>query len=84
MRAPHAVMRDPGENRALALLILRTIAGALFIYGVVQIIIGVVGPAIGVATAAPFRTQGVLHGVAGLVLWLLARPVARVIVRGLE
>ena len=77
-------MRDPSENRAVALLILRTIAGALLIYGVVQLIIGVVGPAIRVTTAAPFRAQGVLHGVAGLVLWLLARPAARVIVRGLE
>lgn len=77
-------MRDSSENRAVALLILRTIAGALLIYGVVQLIIGVVGPAIGVTTAAPFRAQGVLHGVAGLVLWLLARPTAHVIVRGLE
>lgn len=74
-----ATRRDAGSEREPS-----TIAGALLIYGVVQLIIGVVGPAIGVTTAAPFRAQGVLHGVAGLVLWLLARPAARVIVRGLE
>ncbi|HEY6926225.1 MAG TPA: hypothetical protein VI653_22265 [Steroidobacteraceae bacterium] len=75
-------MRDPAENRALAALILRTIAGALIVYGVVQLVIGVVGPATGVAAAAPFRTQGVLHGLAGVIVWVLAAPLARIIARG--
>lgn len=77
-------MRDPTETRTLAGLILRTIAGALIIYGVVQLVIGVVGPAAGVATAAPFRTQGVLHGLAGVIVWGLATPLARIIARGLD
>jgi hypothetical protein len=77
-------MRDPTETRTLAVLILRTIAGALIIYGVVQLVIGGVGPGAGVATAAPFRTQGVLHGLAGVIVWVLATPLARIIARGLE
>jgi hypothetical protein len=77
-------MREPNENRTLAVLLLRTIAGALFIYGVVQIVIGVIGPAAGLAVAAPFKTHGVLHGLAGIAVWLLARPAARIIARGLE
>ena len=76
-------MQDSGEKFALAVLLLRTIAGALIVYGAVQIIIGVIGPAAGAAAATPFRTQGVLHGIAGIVVWLLARPVARLITRGL-
>ena len=76
-------MHDSADKFALAVLLLRTIAGALIVYGAVQIIIGVVGPATGAAAATPFRTQGVLHGIAGILVWLLARPVARLITRGL-
>jgi hypothetical protein len=77
-------MREPTENRALAVLLLRTIAGALIIYGAVQIVIGAIGRGRGIAEAAPFTTLGVLHGLAGLAVWLLARPAARLIARGLE
>ncbi len=77
-------MREPSEDRGLALLLLRTIAGALILYGVVQIVAGAIGKASGVAAAVPFTTQGVLHGIAGLVLWLLAGPAARLIARSLH
>ncbi len=77
-------MPEPDQKRMLATLLLRTIAGALIIYGAVQIVISIVGKAQGVAEAAPFATHGVLHGLAGITLWLLARPAARLIVRGLE
>jgi hypothetical protein len=77
-------MSGPDQNRTFAVLLLRTIAGALIIYGAVQIVISVIGRAQGVAEAAPFTTHGVLHGLAGIAVWLLARPAARFIARGLE
>ena len=77
-------MQESHEKRVLAVVLLRTIAGALLIYGAVQVIIGVIGPAAGAPEATPFRTYGVLHGLSGIVVWLLARPAARLITRGLE
>ena len=77
-------MSGPDQNRTLAVLLLRTIAGALIIYGAVQIVISVIGRAESIAEAAPFTTHGVLHGLAGIAVWLLARPMARLIARGLE
>ena len=40
-------MQESSDKLMLAVLLLRTIAGALVIYGAVQIVIGVVGPAAG-------------------------------------
>ena len=77
-------MRESSENRALAVLLLRTIAGALIIYGAVQLAIGAIARVRDIAEVAPFTTHGVLHGLAGIAVWLLARPAARFIVRGLE
>ena len=77
-------MHESNDKRALAVLLLRSIALALLVYGVVQIIIGVIGPAAGAAETTVFRTHGTLHGLAGLVVWLLARPVARLSTRDLE
>ena len=77
-------MSAPDQNRTLAVLLLRTIAGGLIIYGAVQIVIGVIASAQGVAEAAPFRIHGVLHGLTGIAVWLVARPAARFIARGLE
>ncbi len=77
-------MPDSNGNRALALLLLRTIAAALVIYGVVQLTFGFIGRARGLADAAPFTTQGILHGLAGLLLWLLAGPAAGIIARRLK
>ena len=76
-------MPDPNELRTLAILILRTIASALMAYGLVQVLIGVLGPVVGIASAALFRSQGGLHLLAGLVVWLVAGPIARVIAKGL-
>ena len=77
-------MQESSDKLMLAVLLLRTIASALVIYGAVQIVIGVVGPAAGATEATPFRTHGVLHSLAGIVVWFLARPTARLIMRGLE
>jgi len=74
-------MAEPNEHRAIAFIILRTIASALVAYGVVQLLIGLLGPVLGVQAAAVFRTQGVLHTVAGIVVWLLAGPIAAFIAR---
>ena len=81
---PGFVMTDPNELRILAVLILRTIASALCAYGLIQLIIGLVGPPAGVPAAAVFRSQGVLHALSGIALWLLAKPIGRGIARRLE
>ena len=76
-------MADSNAHRTLAVLILRTIASALVAYGLIQLLIGVIGPPAGVPDAAVFRTQGALHALAGVAVWLLAKPIGGIIARGL-
>jgi hypothetical protein len=66
------------------MLLVRAIAGALILYGAVQVVIGAIGRGGGIIGAASFMTPGVLHGLAGIALWLLAGPAARLIARGVE
>ena len=50
-------MSGPDQNRTLAVLLLRTIAGALIIYGAVQIVISVIARAESVAEAVSRQAE---------------------------